>query len=91
MKVMVIPILDQALWLVLKGFERRLEIKEITETIQTTALSRPIRLLWRVLDLAGELKAVEHEGDSYTDPIGNIRSNPKNLEKRLRGTRFGFV
>ena len=56
MKVTVIPIVIGApgtisKWLV-KG-QKNLEIREQVETIQTTALSKSARILWRVLETWG--------------------------------------
>ena len=59
MKVTVIPIIIGALGTLLKGLVRgveELEIRGRTETIQTTALPRPARILRGVLETRADLQ-----------------------------------
>ena len=62
MKVTIIPIVIGALGTVIKGLVQELEDLEISgreETIQTTALSRSVRILRRVLETWGDLLSFE--------------------------------
>ena len=58
MMVTVILIVIGILGMVLKSLEKKLgelETRERSVTIQTTALLRSARILWRVLDIGGDL------------------------------------
>ena len=58
----VMPIVSCALGTVTKGLERGLEdleIRERTGIIQTTALSRSVRILWRILKTCRDLLSLK--------------------------------
>ena len=58
MKVTIIPVVIDAFGIIIKGLLKGLEDLEAggrVKTIQTTALLRLARILWRVLDTWGDL------------------------------------
>ena len=66
-KVMVIPIVIGALGKVTKGWIERLEDLEIrgrVETIQTTALLRSARILWKVVETRGDLLSLKFQWET---------------------------
>ena len=64
MKVTIIPNVIGALGTVIKGLIKGLEDMEIrgqVETIQTTALLRPARILRRVMETLGDLLSLNNQ------------------------------
>ena len=69
MKVMIITIVIGALDTVTNGLEQGREDLEITgrrETVQTTALLRSARILWRVLESRGNLQSLKLQWKSIS-------------------------
>ena len=62
MKVTIVPIVIAALGTITKGLLKGLDDLEVgwrVETIQTTALQRTARILWRVLETWSDLLSLQ--------------------------------